>query len=85
MPVAQRPRCCRNEGRLSGCSPATMAWLTYMLRQPRPWISIAVSASSVMVRPEMPPTLSIASRLRTAAEPQKNAPPHRSSPLWVRL
>ena len=81
MPVAQRPRCCRNDGKVSGCRPATMAWLTYMLRQPLAWISMAVSASSVIVLPEIPPTKSSASRRRSAAEPQKNAPPHRSSPL----
>ena len=83
MPVAHRPRCWMNDAKVSACSPAIMARLTYRLSQPFAWISSAVSASSVIVSPEKPPASLSAVRRRIAAEPQKKAPCQRSRPRWM--
>ena len=70
-----------NEANVSGCNPEIIGRSTYIEFQPRACRSSAVSQSSVIVMPEKPPTNSSASRRITAADPQKNAPFHLSSPF----
>ena len=54
-----------------------------MLFQPVACRVIAVSASSVMLRPEKPFVVCSAVRRSTAAEPQKNEAFHLSRPRWM--